>query len=82
MLDETKIEEIAKAAKGGASYIATQNLINKLALDAANAVAPIITEMSTQFNKLLTEAAQEAFAEVINEIIGKKITGGESELST
>ena len=74
VLDETKIEEIGKAVKQGATYIAVYALIRQVAQDTIKEAEPIINELAQSFIKLVSEAASEVIIELILEKLAKQET--------
>lgn len=73
--DETKIEELARSAKQGATYAAISRDINALTTVMAEDAKPIIEEASQQVtalvNKAMFEATQDAIRDLLNERVQK-----------
>ena len=76
VLDETKIESVANAARQGATYTAIQSLIKRTAEDAKKEAAPILSQLSDEFSKIVAEATTEAIVELITERITQKVRNG------
>ncbi len=72
ILDETKIEEIADAARQGATYMAISALVKQTAEDAIKEAAPMLSQVSEEFNKIVAEATLEAIMELITERLQDK----------
>lgn len=69
VLDEARIEDIAKTAKAGATYVAMQEVIRKTADDAIKQAQPVIAELAKALSDLMTGAANEAIIELLQERI-------------
>jgi hypothetical protein len=67
VLDETRIEEIAQAAKDGATYTAIQQLISEVGNYAIAEATPIAKQAIDVFSKILLKAMEKAIREIVNE---------------
>lgn len=75
VFDEAKIEELAQAAKAGASYVAIRSLSEQITQDAMQEAKPMIKELSEGFAKVVTEALSETIIELILEKLAKEQDG-------
>jgi ectoine hydroxylase-related dioxygenase (phytanoyl-CoA dioxygenase family) len=71
VMDETKIEEIAKLVRQGAAYTAIQTMIQQTK-DAALAEAkPTLDQATKWFSQVMIESLGDAIVELINEQLAK-----------
>jgi hypothetical protein len=63
--DETRMEEIARYARDGATYVALRQLIKQVSQDATDAAYPVINDFIETIKKLLLSATAEAVEELI-----------------
>lgn len=73
VLDEAKIEEIAKAAQQGATYVAINTLVRQTAQDAIREAEPFLRQVTEEFGKIVAEATSEAIIELILERLLAKL---------
>ena len=72
VFDETKIEELAKSARAGATYVVLSQTIEKVVEDALNEAKPMIEEFVIALGKIMLEASGEAIKELIREKLQQK----------
>lgn len=63
------MEEIAKYAREGATYIAVQRLIKETTDDAMNEAAPSVKEFTKALDNMIMSATRGAIIELISERI-------------
>lgn len=69
--DESKMEEIAKYAREGATYIAVQRLTKEIIDDAMNEATPSIKEFTKALDGMIMDATRGAIIELIGERIAE-----------
>ncbi len=73
VMDEAKIEEIAKAAREGATYSAVDRLISELGNYAIEQASPLVKEVLDRFSHMMFEAMRRAVHEIVREEVQSRI---------
>ena len=73
IMDEINIEELARAAREGATHIAIRNMITKVTDDALIEAKPEVEKASKVFTDLMLRALTEAIKELVEEQLNKSV---------